>query len=143
MPFVTIAALAIVLLFGVVLLWLIPFKLWLSAKFAGAPVSLMEILGMRLRRIPPDHIITPILLAHKTGMNITYEQLVTHYLAADRSADRLSNVVSAMVAAEKAGIGFTWEEVTAIDLAGRDVLQEVQEYAREGQAVDAPAEASA
>lgn len=98
-------------------------SLWFQAYVSGTPISLFNIIGMSLRKIPPKIIVNARIVAYKAGLkSITVNELETHYLAQGNVID----VVRAMVAAEKAAIPLTWQQATAIDLAGRDVLEAVK-----------------
>lgn len=97
--------------------------LWFQALVSGTRVSLLNIIGMSLRKIPPRTIVNARINTFKAGLkNITVNDLETHYLA----GGHVSNVVQAMIAAEKANIPLTWRQATAIDLAGRDILDAVK-----------------
>ncbi len=100
----------------------IPVGLWISALAAGVRIGLMTLIGMRLRRVPPDKIINPLVKADKAGLNLTVNQLEAHYLA----GGNVDNVVNALIAAERAAINLSFEQAAAIDLAGRDVFDAVQ-----------------
>jgi len=113
---------AFLIVFIWLFLWLIPVKLWITAAAAGVYVKLKDLIGMRLRRVPPSLIIYPLITAHKAGLKLSTDHLESHYLA----GGRVPNVVTAMISADKARIPLTWERATAIDLAGRDILEAVQ-----------------
>jgi len=104
------------------LLTFIPVGLWISAMAAGVNVGIFNLIGMRLRRVPPNKIVDPLIKAHKAGLNVTPSQLEAHYLA----GGNVDRVVNALIAAERAAIPLPFERAAAIDLAGRDVLQAVQ-----------------
>jgi uncharacterized protein YqfA (UPF0365 family) len=110
----------------VVLLYFVPVGLWVAAWASGSYVRLIELIGMRLRRVSPPQIVKPLINATKAGIveqyGITTSKLEAHYLA----RGNVGRVISALIAADKAGITLTFERCTAIDLAGRDVLQAVQ-----------------
>ncbi len=114
-----IAILAGILLF----FYVIPLNLWIVAQFSGVRVGLMNLVFMRVRRVPPGIIVRAQILATKAGIkNITINQLETHYLA----KGNLINVIKALVVADKANLALSFKQATAIDLAGRDVLEAVQ-----------------
>ncbi len=113
-------ALALVVLS--LILTFIPVGLWISAMAAGVNVGIFTLVGMRLRRVPPNKIVSPLIKAHKAGLNVTTAQLEAHYLA----GGNVDRVVNALIAAERAAIPLPFERAAAIDLAGRDVLQAVQ-----------------
>lgn len=97
--------------------------LWFQAFVSGTPISLFNIIGMSLRKIPPRIIVNARIVSYKAGLKgITVSDLETHYLA----GGRVENVVQAMIAADKANIPLDWRRATAIDLAGRDLREAVQ-----------------
>jgi uncharacterized protein YqfA (UPF0365 family) len=98
-------------------------SLWFQAFVSGTPISLFNIIGMSLRKIPPRVIVNARINLYKAGLKeITVSDLETHYLAGGHVPD----VVLAMIAAEKANIPLDWKRGTAIDLAGRDLRDAVQ-----------------
>lgn len=97
--------------------------LWFQAFVSGTPISLFNIIGMSLRKIPPRIIFNARITSYKAGLkNISVADLETHYLA----GGNVINVVRAMIAADKANIPLDWRQSTAIDLAGRDLLDAVK-----------------
>ncbi len=97
--------------------------LWFQAFVSGTPISLFNIIGMSLRKIPPKTIVNARIISFKAGLKgITVADLETHYLA----GGRVDNIVKAMIAADKANIPLDWRQATAIDLAGRDLREAVQ-----------------
>ncbi len=106
----------------VLLFTFIPIGLWISALAAGVQVSILTLIGMRLRRVPPNRIILPLIKAQKAGLDTTIDKLEAHYLAGG-NVDRLIN---ALIAAHRADIPLEFERAAAIDLAGRNVLEAVQ-----------------
>ncbi|MGN0956740.1 flotillin-like protein FloA [Megasphaera sp.] len=115
---VIVAAVIIVSLF----LHFVPIGLWISAMAAGVSVGIVNLIGMRLRRVIPSKIILPLVKANKAGLDVNVNQLEAHYLAGG-DVDR---VVDALIAAHRATMSLTFERACAIDLAGRDVLEAVQ-----------------
>ena len=109
-------------LFVVVLFYFVPMRLWISAISAGVPLRLFDLVGMRLRTVPPAMIVNPLITAHKAGVPVTTAQLEAHYLA----GGHVQQVINALISADKANIALTFERATAIDLAGRDVLEAVR-----------------
>ncbi|MBS4215606.1 MULTISPECIES: flotillin-like protein FloA [Neobacillus] len=109
------------ILFGI-LLSFVPVMLWVSALAAGVRISIFTLIGMRLRRVTPSKVVNPLIKAHKAGLNVTTNQLESHYLA----GGNVDRVVNALIAAHRANIELSFERCAAIDLAGRDVLEAVQ-----------------
>lgn len=117
---IIIIVVAIILL--AILFTFVPVTLWISALAAGVKVSILTLIGMRLRRVTPSRIVNPLIKAHKAGIEVTINQLESHYLA----GGNVDRVVNALIAAHRANIALTFERCAAIDLAGRDVLEAVQ-----------------
>ncbi len=111
-----------VVLFFLILFTVIPVGLWVSAVAAGVKVSLLSLVAMRLRRVPPHRIILPLIKADKAGIDVTQDQLEAHFLA----GGNIDRVVDALIAADKARIALPFDRAAAIDLAGRDVLDAVK-----------------
>ncbi|WP_163581199.1 flotillin-like protein FloA [Gracilibacillus saliphilus] len=105
-----------------ILFTFIPVMLWISALAAGVRVSIFTLVGMRLRRVVPSRVINPLIKAHKAGLDVTTNQLESHFLA----GGNVDRVVNALIAAQRANIELSFERCAAIDLAGRDVLEAVQ-----------------
>ncbi|QRN86474.1 flotillin-like protein FloA [Clostridia bacterium] len=125
MPATLFGSLFILLIFIILfalLLTFIPVALWISALAAGVKVSIFDLIGMRLRRVPPARIVSPWIKADKAGLEVNGDSLEAHYLA----GGNVDKVVDALIAAERAQIPLKFERAAAIDLAGRDVLQAVQ-----------------
>jgi len=100
----------------------VPIGLWITAKTAGASIAMMQLVAMRLRKVPPPLIVNSRINALKAGLNITTNQLEAHYLA----RGHVDLVVNALISAAKAGIALDFDRAAAIDLAGRHVLEAVQ-----------------
>ncbi|MDP7288586.1 MAG: flotillin-like protein FloA [Phycisphaerae bacterium] len=95
---------------------------WFQALFSRAGVSLFQLMGMRFRKVHPATIVIARIQAIRAGLDLSTDQLETHYLAGGRP----TNVVRALIAANRADIELGWQLATAIDLAGRDILEAVQ-----------------
>jgi len=113
---------------GVILvgLWIffliVPVNLWITAIFSGVRISLIDMVFMRFRKVPPGLIVRSLILAYKAGIkDITTNLLETHYLA----QGNLEKVIKALIVADKANLNLNFQQATAIDLAGRDVLKAV------------------
>jgi uncharacterized protein YqfA (UPF0365 family) len=98
------------------------FGLWIQALAARANVGIGALIGMRLRKVNPRVIVLSRIQAVRAGIDVNTEELESHYLAGGRPV----NVVNALIAANRANIRLTFQLATAIDLAGRDILEAVQ-----------------
>ncbi len=116
-----------------VFLYFVPVNLWITAIFSGVRVGLLELVFMRIRKVPPSVIVNSLITATKAGLTIAEEEgvprrqlrsqdLETHYLA----GGNVPQVIKALISADKANINLTFKQATAIDLAGRDVFEAVQ-----------------
>ena len=111
---------------AIFLLWLlfyfIPVGLWFTALVSGVRISLLQLILMRWRKVPPGTIVTSMIAATKAGINLKRDDLEAHYLA----GGHVQSVVNALISADKANMDLNFKTATAIDLAGRDVLEAVQ-----------------
>jgi uncharacterized protein YqfA (UPF0365 family) len=97
-------------------------RLWLQAYFSRADVRLSDLIGMWLRRVDSRTIVLSKITAVQAGIQLTTKDLESHYLA----GGRVPNVVRALIAADRANIDLSFKTATAIDLAGRDILDAIQ-----------------
>ena len=112
----------LVIVFALFILYMVPIRLWIAAIASGASVNLFSLIGMRFRRIPPKVIVEPRISAVRAGLSIKSDDLESHYLA----GGDVNKVVLALISADKAGIDLSFQRASAIDLAGRDVLEAVK-----------------
>lgn len=103
-------------------LYFVPFNLWIMAIFSGVRIGLAQLVFMRIRRVPPRIIVESLVIATKAGIQLTANDLETHFMA----GGNVPNVIKALISADKANIALTFKQATAIDLAGRDVFEAVQ-----------------
>ncbi|MGL1933989.1 MAG: flotillin-like protein FloA [Fibrobacterales bacterium] len=98
------------------------FSLWLQALFSKAEISFLQLVGMRMRKVPPRLIVDARILAVKAGIPVATNLLEAHFM----SGGNVLRVVQSLIAAGKANINLDFKQASAIDLAGRNVLQAVQ-----------------
>jgi len=116
---VGVAALVAIVVFVVLFNY---FQLWFQALLSSAKVGLPSIVAMRFRKVNPTVIVINKIRLVKAGItDIGTDDLENHFLA----GGNVSNVVSALIAASNAKIELPWNVGTAIDLAGRDILDAV------------------
>jgi uncharacterized protein YqfA (UPF0365 family) len=119
----TILAAFVLIVFLVLAIYILSFfKLWLQAWLSGAYVGIVTLVAMRLRRVNPAVIVQSRINAVKAGLRINLDDMEAHFLA----GGNVVRVVQALIAADKANIELTWQRATAIDLAGRDILDAVK-----------------
>ena len=118
----------LLILFGIIIFlalftYFIPIGLWISAYFAGVKVAIFkDLVGMRLRKVPPIAIVRPKISATKAGLDIDLDKMEAHFLA----GGNVNAVILALISADKASIPLVFERAASIDLAGRDVLDAVK-----------------
>jgi len=133
MDFYYIIVIFLAIVFFFVFLYFVPVNLWITAVFSNVRVSLIELIFMRIRKVPPSVIVNSLITATKAGLTIAEDQneqrrplrtqeLETHFLA----GGNVPQVIKALISADKANINLTFKQATAIDLAGRDVFEAVQ-----------------
>lgn len=107
---------------GVVVLHYIPLGLWMEAVSAGVPMNPFHLLLMRLRRVDPGDVVRPLIMGRQAGLtDVNAQNLEGHVLA----GGRVHRLVRALIEADKANIPLDFQKASAIDLAGRDVLEAV------------------
>ncbi|KAF0129658.1 MAG: hypothetical protein FD155_2250 [Bacteroidetes bacterium] len=104
------------------LFYFIPVGLWFTALVSGVRISLLQLILMRWRKVPPSVIVNSMIAATKAGIKLERDDLEAHFLA----GGKVQQVVNALISADKANIELNFKTATAIDLAGRDVFQAVQ-----------------
>ena len=125
MPVVQMLMLAMITFAVILILYFVPVGMWIQGivSLGLGRIRIVDLIRMRLRKISPRLVTDGVINLHKAGLvNIATDMLETHYLA----GGKVQNIVSAMIAADKANIPLTFETATAIDLAGRDVQEAVQ-----------------
>jgi uncharacterized protein YqfA (UPF0365 family) len=114
-------ALAIVLVIVVIVMFNF-IGLYVRALVSGAHVTFMDLIGMRIRNVNPTVIVNSRIQAMRAGLRVSSGEMESHVLA----GGNVMRVINAMIAANKANIDLPWNIATAIDLAGRDILEAVQ-----------------
>lgn len=113
----------VVVLFLLIFLYYVPLNLFITAYFSGVKLKIFrDLIGMRLRKVPPVIIVRSQITATKAGIQVETGKLEAHYLA----GGNVIHVVNALISAHKANLDISFERATAIDLAGRDVLEAVK-----------------
>ena len=119
---ITVAIIIAAILFLVLFFTFVPLGLWISARASGVHIGIFQLVGMRIRKVVPSRIVSPLIKATKAGLTVSINKLEAHYLA----GGNVDRVINALIAAQRAGIPLDFEKSCAIDLAGRDVLNAVQ-----------------
>src|SRR5690349_9153849 len=109
----------LLIIFGVLFQFM---GLYIRAWVSNAPVGILDLVGMKLRKVPAVVIVNSRIQAYRAGLAVTTPEMESHVLA----GGDVQRVINAMIAANKANIDLPWKTATAIDLAGRDILDAVQ-----------------
>jgi uncharacterized protein YqfA (UPF0365 family) len=112
----------VVIILLVFLLYLVPVGMWFQGVLTNSRIPLLQLMFMRWRKVPPSVIMNAMINGKKAGLDLSPDQLEAHYLA----GGHVQKVVNALISADKANIPLDFKTATAIDLAGRDVLDAVQ-----------------
>jgi uncharacterized protein YqfA (UPF0365 family) len=104
------------------ILWMVPVGLWFNALLNDVRISLLQLVLMRWRKVPPSLIVNAMITGTKAGIRLNRDQLEAHYLA----GGHVTPVVNALISADKANIPLDFKAATAIDLAGRNILEAIQ-----------------
>lgn len=118
----TVIIIVICVILLIMFLYLVPIGIWFQALISGVHTSLVQLIFMRFRKVPPTVIVNNMIYATKAGLQLSQNELEAHYLA----GGRVNSVVNALISANKANMNLDFKTATAIDLAGRDVLKAVQ-----------------
>ena len=106
----------------IIFLWFFPVTLWFQALISGVRISLIQLVLMRWRGVSPTTIVMAMVTGTKAGLKLYANELEAHYLA----KGNVTKVVMALISANKANISLDFKMASALDLAGRDVLEAVQ-----------------
>ena len=112
----------LIVVFLIVFLYLVPINQWFQCVLNGVRISIVQLIFMRWRKVPPAVIVNAMINSKKAGLNLSADLLEAHYLA----GGHVRSVVNALISADKANMSLDFKTATAIDLAGRDVLEAVQ-----------------
>src|SRR5437764_3839834 len=96
-------------------------KLWIQSLLAGAKIGMLDMIRMKLLNIDYGIIVRQKIALVQAGVKVSTTDLEQHVLA----RGNLQKVVTAVIAAHKAGLDLPWRVAAAIDLAGRNVLDAV------------------
>lgn len=113
---------AVILAAFIVMLCMVPLRLWFRALVSGSHVSMGKLIGMKIRKVKVQDIVLSYISAKKAGLKLDIDDLETHFLA----GGNVDRVVKALISAHSANIDISLETAKAIDLAGRDVYEAIR-----------------
>ena len=120
---ITTSILILILLF----LYYVPFLLWLATKSSGVEFGLIELILMRLRKVPPALIVKSLITAKEAGVSgVDKHILEAHFLA----GGNITNVIQGLIAAKKAGLKLTVQKACKADLSGIDIVEAAETVAK-------------
>jgi uncharacterized protein YqfA (UPF0365 family) len=92
----------------------------LKARASGVPVKFIELIALELRKIPLDVIIDARIKAANNGINISIDDLSTHYLA----GGDVHMVMQGLLKAKEKNIDLSFDQACALDLQDKGLLEE-------------------
>ena len=113
---------AVILAAFIIMLCMVPLRLWFRALVSGSHVSMGKLIGMKIRKVKVQDIVLSYISAKKAGLKLDIDDLETHFLA----GGNVDRVVKALLSAHSANIDISLETAKAIDLAGRDVYEAIR-----------------
>ena len=102
--------------------YFIPFGLWYTAKASGVRISVLDLIIIRFRKIPPELIVYALIASEKDGFSFDKDELQAHHLA----GGNIENLTNGMIYAKDNGIKLSFRETSKLDLARKDIKKEIQ-----------------
>jgi len=96
-------------------------RLMFRSRVRGCPVPLGRMVAMTFRGASAFSVVNAYIDAHSAGLEVTLDDLE----ALDRARGRAREVIRGMISAKKAGTEIDFERASALDLQGKDILEEV------------------
>ncbi len=125
-----------------VFIWGITFlNVFIRAWVSGAYVGPVDLIALALRRVPVGYLVDNRINAVKSGIDLSADELSTHFLA----GGNVELVVSALIAAKKARINLMFTDACAIDLATKGTSKTVLEAVKTSinpKVIDCPSSSS-
>ena len=104
-----------------VIFYFIPVGLYFTAAMSGVNVSLIQLVFMRWRKVPPTLIVHALIKATKGGIHVSTDELEAHFLA----GGNVDKVVDALIYANARAIHLTFREAATMDLGRKDIVAEI------------------
>ncbi len=120
----TILGIISILIVGGALFYYLSLSLWFKALLSGIWINPLRFIRLRFQEAEPEQIVLPMITAYQAGINVPIARLESHHL----SKGSVEKVLKALIIARKAGVPVDFSKASAIDLAGFDVVQFVQNY---------------
>ena len=121
--YVWLAVLGVLIILIAIFVGIVPINVWIRAMVSGALISALRLIGMKLRHVEVGMVVDNYINAKKAGVELTIDDLETHYMA----GGNVERVVDALITAHGAKIELSVETAKAIDLANRDILAAVKQ----------------
>ncbi|MCB0806639.1 MAG: flotillin-like FloA family protein, partial [Bacteroidales bacterium] len=91
------------------------------ARLSGVDISIIQLVFMKYRKIPPDLIVRAMIKCTKAGVEIDHEALEAHYLA----GGNLENVINGLIYAKAKNKKLTFMQASKLDLGRIDIVKEL------------------
>lgn len=119
---IIIIGVSVVSLFGIIFCLFLGKDLF-KAISNGLDIKISSLIGMRIRKVNVNEILDAAIILKRGGVNYNISELEAHSLAGGHA----KKVAEGMAIAKRAGINLEFLPASAIDLAGRDVVQSVKD----------------
>lgn len=104
--------------------YFIPVGLWFTALVAGIEISLLELVLMRWRKVPPTLIVNALIASTKGGVKLEKDELEALYLA----GGNIDNVTKGMIYAKANGIELSFKVASRLELAQKNIIKELEKF---------------
>lgn len=104
--------------------YFIPIGLWFTALVSGIEISLLELVLMRWRKVPPTLIVNALIASSKGGVKLERDDLEALYLA----GGNIDNVTKGMIYAKANGIELSFKVASSLELAQKNIIEELEKF---------------
>ncbi len=125
-PALILIIVALAVIFLAVFLSFVPVGVWFQAHSCGFPIKLIDLIGMKFRKINPKPIVEAAIKLKLAGITINLMDLEAHVLA----GGDIGKVANGMIAAQRSGMKPDFKYITALDLSGNDPYEVIMEYTK-------------
>ena len=88
-----------------------------KARASGSPVKFIELITLKLRKIPSGVIIDARINAANNGINVSIDDLATHFLA----GGNVNMVVDGLVSAKEKNLNLTFDQIAKLDFEDKNI----------------------
>ncbi|MCI0703034.1 MAG: flotillin-like FloA family protein [Planctomycetia bacterium] len=86
-----VAAMMVVVFLVFLAIFFIHLRLWIQALLTGTPVSIVDIIRLRLRGFPPELIVHAMIALSQRGIKVPVQDMEAYYLASIKAEDHITS----------------------------------------------------